>query len=236
MNKPLSFSTPYKNKQDIPKHLEESNRYVNYISVFDAFNKEGWKMYHTYIAGNRWTKGEDEVTYFLGKYKFNGRDVNKEFIHSILHIDRRFIQMCEKIGKNPMRSQYGRTFFEGVKWADTHPSGNLEDGDLKNVDFSIIHEAFDKEGWLHSHGYAHGVARFSRWAKGGDEICGFHGKYTLNGKPIEKESLCRMLHIDRRILQVSEAILPHPIHGKYGKAFLDGVKWADKHPVEERKL
>lgn len=217
--------------QGVRNELENS-RYANYISVSDAFKRDGWECRYIFMAGNCWKKGKEEVTCFLGKYKHNGVEVDEEFIHRMLNIDRRYLEMCEFLGpERQLHTEYGRAFLEGVKWADTHLLGNLEDEDFRNVGFSIIHESFVKDGWQHSHGYAHGMARFNRWRKTGKEICLFHGKYTLNGKPIDSEILCRMLHIDNRVLQVRKAIEPHPIHAKYGQAFLAGVRWADEHPV-----
>ena len=210
----------------------EGKRYANYISVSNAFKRDGWECRHKFAAGNCWKKRDDEVTCFLGKYKHNGVEVDEEFIYQMLHIDMRYLEMCEFLGpRRQLHTEYGRTFFEGVKWADTHLTGNPKDEDFKNVGFSIIHESFNKDGWQHSLGYAHGMARFNRWRKNGNEICCSHGKYTLNGKPIDRGFLCRMLHIDNLVLQVCKAIEPYPIHAKYGQTFLAGVRWADEHPI-----
>ena len=96
----------------------------------------------------------------------------------------------------------------------------------KTINFMILSEAFAKAGWTRYHQFMAG----SRWVKGGDTVTSYYGKYKLNGQPISKEHLIRMLHIDRRLVQVAEAIAPYPLGGKYGRAFLAGVRWADEHP------
>lgn len=95
--------------------------YVNYITISEAFKRDGWTCYHKFQAGNYWQKGDDEVTHYLGKFKFNGREVDDEYIHQMLHIDKRFILMCEEIGAHSLHSDYGKAFFEDVKWADSTP-------------------------------------------------------------------------------------------------------------------
>ena len=42
-------------------------------------------------------------------------------------------------------------------------------------------------------------------------------------------------NLDKRTLEVCEAIGPHPIYSKYGQAFLAGVRWADEHPVNKQE-
>lgn len=102
--------------------------YVNYITISEAFKRDGWTCYHKFQAGNYWQKGDDEVTHYLGKFKFNGREVDDEYIHQMLHIDKRFILMCEKLGSHSIHSEYGRAFFAGVKWADANPLGIGHEG------------------------------------------------------------------------------------------------------------
>lgn len=63
--------------------------YVNYITISEAFKRDGWTCYHKFQAGNYWQKGDDEVTYYLGKFKFNWREVDDEYIHQMLHIDKK---------------------------------------------------------------------------------------------------------------------------------------------------
>ena len=101
--------------QEVRNELE-NYRYVNYISVFEAFSRDGWVRNHDFQAGNNWKKGEDEVTCLLGKYRLNGKEVDEEFIHQMLHIDNRYIQMCEFIGPDHLpKNKYHETFLEGVK-------------------------------------------------------------------------------------------------------------------------
>lgn len=213
--------------QSVRNELEQ-NRYVNYISVVDAFKRNGWERSHKFQVGNSWRKGEDEVTCFLGKYIFNGEEVDAEFIHRMLHIDKRYRQICECFGQHePLHSLYGRIFLSGVKWADSTPVGQFDIQHIHNLNFSIVLEAFEKDGWVRFHG----VAKHYRWMKGNLEVEFDHGIYKMNKETLDAAYLCEMLHIDHRTLQVSKAVAPTPIHSRYGQAFLAGVRWADEHPI-----
>lgn len=80
----------------------------------------------------------------------------------------------------------------------------------------------------------HYLMRGNKWVKGNDTVTRFRG-YKLNGEPLSNECLAEMLHIDRCAIDVCEAIAPHEVHGAYGRAFLDGVRWADAHPAKKEK-
>ena len=206
----------------------ESNRYANYISVPDAFKRDGWECFHKFMAGNCWKKGEDEVTWLLDKIKFNGKEVDKEFIQRMLHIDKRYLEMCEFLGsEQQLHSEYGRTFFEGVKWADSTPLDQFDKQHTRSLNFAIVIEAFEKDGWERYHGNGD----YDRWTKGDNEVQNIHGTYKLGKETLNPTQLCELLHIDRRTLQVSKVIRPYPIHARYGQTFLAGVRWADEHPI-----
>ena len=209
----------------------ESKRYVNYITVSDAFKRDGWECYHKFQAGNYWKKGKDEVTCFFGKYKLNGKEVDKEFVHRMLHIDKRYLEMCEFLGsEQQLHSEYGRTFFEGVKWADSTPLKLFDKESTQSLNFAIVSEAFEKEGWKNHHC----IVGYNRWTKGELEVKSVQGEYKMDEKTLDAAQLCELLHIDRRTLQVCKAIEPHPIHAKYGQTFLAGVRWADEHPIGQQ--
>lgn len=106
---------------------------------------------------------------------------------------------------------------------------DISHGVTTKLDHNLVNEAFKQEGWTVYHQFMAG----NRYEKGNDVVTGYYGRFELNGKPISNEAICDMLHIDRRILEVCEAIAPHPINSKYGQAFLAGVKWADEHPVNK---
>lgn len=99
----------------------------------------------------------------------------------------------------------------------------------ETINYAILSAAFANDGWKEYHQFMVG----NRWVKGNDTVTSYYGKYKLNGQPIDKEYLCRMLKIDQRLVRVAEAIAPHPLNSKYGKAFLDGVRWADKNPRDD---
>lgn len=128
----ISFSTPYGNPKDLAEHPAEGNRYINYLSVSEAFKRDGWKCCHKFQVGNYWQKGDDEATCFYGKYKLNGKEVDLGDICKMLSVDSRFLQMCKAMGPHSPHSKYGATFFAGVQWADTNPPAN--EGNTNAID------------------------------------------------------------------------------------------------------
>jgi hypothetical protein len=205
---------------------------IDYVPLNDAFEKNGWKEYRQFMAGTRWEKGDDTVTSYLGKYKLNGQLVGKEYLCRMLDIDTslRIYQVCAAVAPQSIHSAYGKAFNEGVIWADsTQASEEYDQVVFEHLDFSAILETFEKEGWNHYRGLA-----YDRWVKGDDRAKCVKGKFRLNDQPVSKEELCRLLHIDPRVVRVSKAIAPYPLSGKYGQAFLDGVRWADAHPANQQ--
>ena len=61
----------------------------------------------------------------------------------------------------------------------------------ETINYMILGEAFAKAGWTRYPQFMAG----SRWVKGGDTVTSYYGKYKLNGQPISKEQLIRMLQI-----------------------------------------
>ena len=102
---------------------------LNFMLVSEAFERDGWKMYHQFMVGNRWVKGDDTVTFYYGHYKLNGNPISKEQIYEMLHISLRDLQVCEVIAPHPINSRYGRAFLEGVRWADAHPVNKQSSND-----------------------------------------------------------------------------------------------------------
>lgn len=224
----------YRRMMDVAKGVRkelENNKYANYLSIPEAFKRDNWECSHKFVAGNCWKKGDDEVTCFLGKYRFNGKEVDKDFIHRMLNIDKRYLEMCEFLGsEQQLHSEYGRTFFEGVKWADSTPLKLFYKESTQSLYFAIVSEAFEKEGWEKHLG----IVGYNRWTKGGLEVKSVQGEYKMDEKILDAAQLCELLHIDRRTLQVCKAIEPYPIHAKYGQTFLAGVRWADEHPIGQK--
>ena len=99
----------------------------------------------------------------------------------------------------------------------------------KTLDYKLINEAFTREGWMMYHQFMVG----NRYERGTDIVTWYYGHFKLNGKSVSDEEICDMLHIDKRTLEVCDAIAPHPMHSKYGQAFLAGVRWADEHPISK---
>lgn len=99
----------------------------------------------------------------------------------------------------------------------------------KTLDYKLINEAFMREGWSMYHQFMVG----NRYERGTDIVTWYYGHFKLNGKNICDEAICDMLHIDKRTLEVCDAIAPHPMNSKYGQAFLAGVRWADEHPISK---
>lgn len=59
---------------------------ANSTLINEAFQKNGWVLYHDFMRGNRYEKGNDIVTWYLGHFKLNGKSVSNEYIYDMLHI------------------------------------------------------------------------------------------------------------------------------------------------------
>lgn len=96
------------------------------------------------------------------------------------------------------------------------------------INYLLVNKAFERDGWEMHHRFMCG----NEWEKGNDKVTCYYGHFKLNGTPVSNEFIREMLHIDLRMIEVSEEIAPHPIDSKYGRAFLEGVRWADSHPAK----
>ena len=99
---------------------------------------------------------------------------------------------------------------------------------VEDLNFKVVSAAFESKGWKMYHQFMVG----NYWVKGDNKLTCFYGKYKLNGQPIDGAKIMEMLDLDVRLLQVAEAISPRKLYTKYGSAFLDGVLWADKNPID----
>lgn len=104
--------------------------------------------------------------------------------------------------------------------------------EMNVLDYKLDNEAFIRDGWVMYHKFMVG----NRYEKGKDIVTWYYGRFKLNGKSVNNEIICDMLHIDKRTLEVCEAIAPHPMQSKYGQAFLAGVRWADEHPISKQEF
>ena len=104
----------------------EEKKGLDYKLVNEAFEREGWVMYHKFMAGNRYVKGNDTITWYFGRFMLNGESVSEEYICEILHLDKRAIQVCGAIAPDSVFSKYGQAFLAGVRWADEHPISKQE--------------------------------------------------------------------------------------------------------------
>jgi len=95
---------------------------LDYKIVDEAFAREGWTKYIQFMAGNRYVKGNDTVTWYFGRFMLNGKSVSEAYICEMLHLDnKRMIQVCDAIAPDSIFSKYGQAFLAGVRWADEHP-------------------------------------------------------------------------------------------------------------------
>jgi hypothetical protein len=104
----------------------DTKKELDYKLVNEAFESEGWVMYHQFMAGNRYVKGNDTVTWYFGRFRLNGESVSEAYICEMLHMDSRMIQVCGAIAPDSIFSKYGQAFLAGVKWADEHPINKQE--------------------------------------------------------------------------------------------------------------
>ena len=100
----------------------DTKKELDYKLVNEAFEREGWVMYHQFMAGNRYVKGDDTVTWYFGRFRLNGESVCEAYICEMLHLgNKRTIQVCDAIAPDSIFSKYGQAFLAGVRWADEHP-------------------------------------------------------------------------------------------------------------------
>ena len=104
---------------------------LDYKIVDEAFAQEGWTKYIQFMAGSRYVKGNDTVTWYFGRFMLNGKSVSEENICEMLHLgDKRMLQVCGAIAPDSFFSKYGQAFLAGVRWADEHPI-NKQESELK---------------------------------------------------------------------------------------------------------
>lgn len=104
---------------------------LDYKLVDETFEREGWTKYIQFMAGSRYVKGNDTVTWYFGRFMLNGESVSEEYICEMLHLgDKRMIQVCGAIAPDSIFSKYGQAFLAGVRWADEHPI-NEQESELK---------------------------------------------------------------------------------------------------------
>ena len=109
----------------------DTKKELDYKLVNEAFEREGWVMYHQFMAGNRYVKGNDTVTCYFGHFSLNGKSVSEAYICEMLHLgDKRTIQVCDAFAPDSIFSKYGQAFLAGVRWADEHPI-NKQETELK---------------------------------------------------------------------------------------------------------
>ena len=82
------------------------------------------------------------------------------------------------------------------------------------INYLLVNKAFERDGWEMHHRFMCG----NEWEKGNDKVTCYYGHFKLNGTPVSNEFIREMLHIDLRMIEVSEEIAPHPIDSKYGRA------------------
>ena len=100
---------------------------LDYKLVDETFEREGWTKYIQFMAGSRYVKGNDTVTWYFGRFMLNGESVSEEYICEMLHLgDKRMIQVCGTIAPDSIFSKYGQAFLAGVRWADEHPINKQE--------------------------------------------------------------------------------------------------------------
>ena len=100
---------------------------LDYKLVDEAFAREGWTKHIQFMAGSRYVKGNDTVTWYFGRFMLNGESVSEEYICEMLHLgNKRMIQVCGAVAPDSIFSKYGQAFLAGVKWADEHPIDKQE--------------------------------------------------------------------------------------------------------------
>ena len=98
------------------------------------------------------------------------------------------------------------------------------DNSMEHV-FQAVRYAFARKGWT----YQHVPPAGSRWTKEDNVVTYSHSRFGLNGKPVDEGAVCLLAGATQRMLEVAEVLAPHPLTGKYGGAFMEGVLWTDEY-------
>ena len=104
----------------------DTKKELDYKIVDEAFAREGWTKYIQFMAGSRYVKGNDTITWYFGRFMLNGESVSEANICEMLHMDSRMIQVCGAIAPDSIFSKYRQAFLAGVKWVDEYPINKQE--------------------------------------------------------------------------------------------------------------
>ena len=91
---------------------------ISFKLLEQQFAKNGWRQYHLFQRGTKWTKNGQEVISSVKGYTLNGILVDGDVIAEMLHISERDINIDQELVRRHYTAACRRAFIEGVQWAE----------------------------------------------------------------------------------------------------------------------
>ena len=98
-------------------------------------------------------------------------------------------------------------------------------------DFRLYSHYFEKGGWKESHLFQIGT----KWTKGDQEVIRCSKGFLLNHRLVDDSVIHDLLKVPEREIAVYDVLIASHYSSKQALAFLDGIRWADNHPIDKEK-
>jgi|GEM_PF-1558946 hypothetical protein len=99
------------------------------------------------------------------------------------------------------------------------------------MDYRLVNHYFEVRGWKKYHVFQIGT----RWVKDKQEVvCSMNG-FKLNEKYVDESDMAKLLGISQREIDMFDSLKRTGYTCKMALAFLDGIRWADEHPLNAPK-
>lgn len=92
--------------------------HISFKLLEQRFAVNGWRQYHLFHRGTKWTKEGQEVISSVKGYTLNGKPVDCDVIAEMLHISERDINLDQELARRHYTAACRQAFIEGVHWAE----------------------------------------------------------------------------------------------------------------------
>lgn len=96
------------------------------------------------------------------------------------------------------------------------------------IDFRLLEHHFQQDGWTQYHLFMRGT----RWVKDSHTVIRDTIGYLYDGKRVTEDIIIAMMKIDENEIELYEHLKQQGNSPTYRFAFLDGVKWANRHLIQ----
>ena len=91
---------------------------ISFKLLEQHFSVNGWRQYHLFQRGTKWTKDGQEVILTAKGYTLNGIQVDSDVIAEMLHISEQDINLDQELARCHYTAACRQAFIEGVHWAE----------------------------------------------------------------------------------------------------------------------